>query len=577
MQNKEWLKSVLDEVADLALFQSPRRVDCSGVEDFVALEGEIIIESRKVTLRLVLDPSFPLVLPRFFLHPWNALGFIPHIDQRGYICFTDTEGLIFDRYRPVEIVEESFHRVIQVLTDGATGQNHADFVDEFNVYWGYLPNTVPVISLLDPTDEVESVIIAFAKNKPLCIARTRNEITEFFNNAEDLKYTFRKALYLPLKPGSLLVPPCPDGTFWTTEETQSLLLSNITDTNRVRLRKLAKKYSHVREYVIAMLPRPSGGEVLFGIAYEQTNKMHPLQKGGEARRLLPLLINRFDKTHIIRRGGGDVSLSGKRALLAGCGAIGGYIAFELARAGIQQLTLVDPDKLNPENTFRHVLGRQYWWNPKSEALRSAIELQLPYLRVTSFPRTIEQTLNDGTINLVSYDLVVLALGNPTVELEINEKLLEMQKHPPALFAWLEPLGIGGHVLLAGNTPDGCFECLYTPLTDDGTYLENRAAFAAPGQMFGQALSGCGSLYTPYGSVDAVRTAALAVKLSIDVLTGKERGNPLLSWKGDATLFNEKGFCLSRRFNATEDELYRQRYMYKNPRCRACGNRGGSDT
>ncbi len=260
----------------------------------------------------------------------------------------------------------------------------------------------------------------------------------------------------------------------------------------------------------------------------------------------------------------------KRVLLVGCGAVGGHLAFQLARAGVLNLTLVDHDTLIPENSFRHVLGRRYWNRRKVEALKEEIESELPYVQIAAVPNTIEKALEDGSIKLANYDLLVLAVGNPTVELEINERVHALRNGPAVVFTWLEPLGIGGHALLAGNAPDGgCFECLYTSSLGNVQFLENRAAFAAPGQSFGRALSGCGSLFTPYGAMDAAKTATIAARLAVDALTGKELGNPFLSWKGDATDFVAEGFRLSPRFSATEEDLRRHRYGYKSAQCRVC--------
>jgi hypothetical protein len=224
-----------------------------------------------------------------------------------------------------------------------------------------------------------------------------------------------------------------------------------------------------------------------------------------------------------------------------------------------------------------VLGRKYWGKPKAQALKEEVEALLPFVRVAPVVDTIEGALAAGTVDLANYDLVTVALGNPTVELEINARLHTIPDGPAAVFSWLEPLGIGGHALLTGNgSDDGCFECLYTPSEEEGI-VENRAAFAASGQAFGRALSGCGSLHTPYASMDALQTAALAARLAVATLTGSERGNPLLSWKGDASAFEAAGFQVSSRYGTTHEQLRDQRYSYHHPRCPVCAMRAARDT
>ena len=119
-------------------------------DDTAALEGEIVVAGRAATLRLVLDASFPLGLPRFFLRPWDALGVIPHVDRHGLVCYTDPEGLVLDRRRPVAVVECAFELAMGVLAEGVAGRNRADFADEWESYWRQLQGGVDVRSVLEP-------------------------------------------------------------------------------------------------------------------------------------------------------------------------------------------------------------------------------------------------------------------------------------------------------------------------------------------------------------------------------------------------------------------------------------------
>ncbi len=568
------LDLVLRAVQGLGLFQTPRRVPRAKDDNTAELEGEIVVAGREVTLRLVLDASFPLGLPRFFLRPWDALGVIPHVDRDGLVCYTDREGLVLDRRRPTAVVERAFDLAVGVLADGVAGRNHDDFADEWESYWRQLPGSIDTWSVLDPAGAARWVIVATGKEGWPWIADDEGDIAAFLNGQSvGGTLTRQRALYLPLASDPPLVPPRHDRPFWTAADARAALLPGLSDADRRRLPKLLKGRPRSREYVVAGLARPSGGTTLFGVRFDGVGQLHPLLDGATAERMAPLRLERLDRGYLVPRGGGDTGLGEKRVLLAGCGAVGGHFAFEIVRAGVLDLTIVDPDLLTPENTFRHVLGRRHWGQRKVEVLKGELEAELPYIRVRAVAATIEGALADGRVDLAGYDLVVLALGNPTVELAINERLHGLPNGPPAIVTWLEPLGIGGHALLAGNAPGGgCFECLYTSSDDNDEALESRAAFAAPGQPFGRALSGCGSLFTPYGSVDAARTAALAARLAVDTLCGKEVGNPLLSWKGDATAFDEAGFRVSPRYGFTGDDLHRLRYAHRTSRCPVCGVR-----
>src|SRR2546423_11086930 len=204
---------VLHAIEELGLFRAPRRIESTGFADAAVLEGEVSIAGHEVILWLVLDSPFPLTLPRFFLRPWDALGVIPHVDECGMVCFADPEGLVLDRHRPAQVVQEALERAVQVLTDGVVGRNHTDFADEFEAYWRQLPGIIASDSVLDPGDEVTRVIIATDEEKKhITVAGSENDLSAFYNGTDvGGKYLLQKALYLPLEAGMPVMPPRHDG------------------------------------------------------------------------------------------------------------------------------------------------------------------------------------------------------------------------------------------------------------------------------------------------------------------------------------------------------------------------------
>jgi molybdopterin/thiamine biosynthesis adenylyltransferase len=541
----------------------------------VAFQGQVQVEGEWVTVHVALDQRFPQSLPLIFLVPWNALGFIPHvIEQSGYICYAPQEGLLLDRRNPARIVEEALERAISTLTQGVRGDNRWDFVDEFESYWRRLYGSEEVLSCIEPNGDLREVIAAKlaggATERYLFLTDNVEAVRTCFDDSDLKSYTRRNALYVPLKEGTFIIPPQP-GTFWTVDHVREIVHANLSQKNSRTLEKLARKRK-IEEIVVLNLPRPSGGSVLFGIRYVGVENHHPLLQGGTARHQIPLVLDRRDKAYILPRGGANTRLQEKQLALIGCGSVGGFLAMELTRAGVLNLTLIDHDKLAQENTFRHVLGKEAWGMPKVEGLKKEIQSKFPYIRVRTIADSVEKALATGSFEPSEYALIVVALGDDTVSLYLNEVLYTRKNAPPVIFTWLEPYGIGGHALLVDNSDrKGCLECLFTPiLGDDESALHNRASFAASGQSFAKDISGCGSLFTPYGASDAVQTAVLASRLATNALLGDVNGSPLLSWKGNDRELSRAGFKLSDRYNLTEEELFEKRYDYYNPRCPVCG-------
>lgn len=539
---------------------------------FEGLEGYIVIEEREVLLRVVLPPSFPLELPLIFLGDYKSQEqVLPHVASFEQVCFQEDEGIILDSNRPLDLIEWSIDRAVEVVRAGLRKENLHDFVEEFEVYWGYLEGEV-IMNFFDPTAQSRELLLMHnTKDKVKCIAESNQYVTDFWR----LKQVWDKtvvytATYVVLPSSTVVTPPL-NRSFWSVEELQVIAESALEAMTGKQRRSLFENKKSKNGYILFALPRSSSGYSLFGIQYQSENGSHPLAISGKDApiRMKPFNIKHCEKSYLVPRGGGRKDLSSKKVLLIGCGSVGGHVAHELVRSGVLNLTLVDNDKLALENTFRHVLGKSKFGKNKAIALEEELSQKYPYVKVSSIDTKAEEAISEHKINLQDYDLMIVAIGSPTVELWLNEQLFLIERKVPAVFTWLEPLGIGGHALVVSPSHKGCFKCLYT--TENGDFhLVNRASFAAPGQNFSLSLTGCNNLFTPYGSLDASRTAGLAVKAAIKVLDNKLDSSELSSWKGEADDFLLQGFQLSDRYSLSEESLKIQRRLFAHQNCPTCG-------
>lgn len=533
-----------------------------------AVAGVATVGGKDMALAVGVNRRFPESLPIVFLSPWDALGFIPHVDEDGQVCYADGEGLVLDAEDPVGILVEATKRALDVLEDGVSGKNRRDFADEFRAYWLRVAKR-SLQSFIMPTATMRRITAYRKTDGYAFVADSDRDVLGYSSGDRAVlkSLTQRRALYVPLQPGSFVMPPAP-GRSWRTTDVRRIVQENLSQDNRRLLAKLGREWK-TEELVVLGVPRDRGGMTLIGLLFTGVQGGHPLLVGAAKDPPEPFRVERRDASYLLPRGGGDVELSRFRVLVGGCGSVGGFVALALPQAGITHLTLVDPDTLQAENIFRHVLGRSALEQPKVHALKAEIDRKYPYVTVTPHQAHIGQAIADGLVSLADFDLAIFALGNPTVELEMSRLLHVDGARTIIVFAWLESYGIGGHALLTRAGARGCFRCLYTPVLDGDAPLHNRAAFAAPGQSFGKDEVGCGSLYTPYGALDARRTADLAVRLALDGLTGREPRNAVLSWKGPPDEFEAAGFQVSARHLLTPDQLLEQRYAYIAPGCPIC--------
>ena len=559
-------------LADFRILDQPND-SFIGKSYLIAAEGSLLIKEKPARLQIGLDDRFPYGIPDVYLIPWNSLGNLPHIEHSGHICYTPMDEIVVDVQRPYDILEEGLKRAIKVVEDGLDGSNKMDFVDEFAAYWLSIEGAIAIDSYIEPDDTLREIVAARyeiknAKGDFLFVGDNDVAFATFYNSEKRDKLTHITAIYVPLPVNTIIEPI--DKSHLNPQTIRNKIISLLKPKERKILRRLARKYKS-EELVIFRLPRSTEGEVLFGLLFRGVHNQHPLMDGGRAEETIPLVIKRLDRSFLLPRGGANRSLHGKKVALIGCGSVGGNLAFHLVQSGILNLTLIDNDILRPENLFRHRLGKNYIRKFKAEALQEELSRNFPFVSISALNLGFEDAIDKGLIVLNNFDLLIFSIGSDISSLRINTRLFQ-QKTPPVIYTWLEPYGIGGHVLVTKNEEhSGCFQCLFTQVpADESQQLENRASFADPGQIFTKDIAGCANRFTPYSSLDSDRTALLAIRIAVQIILGKTKGNRLFSWKGESDNFKNEGFRISSRYAGYDISVEETGIPYSSTNCPICG-------
>lgn len=532
------------------------------------------IEGKDVVLHVGLTRSFPFSLPVIYLYPVNSLGYIPHVSKMGIVCYTQGTGQYIEYELPHAIIEEALRRAIHTLKKGLIGSNKKDFLDGFAEYWGQLPNTNFFNSVLNPGLSLKEIALTTASHKGKTyrfIGESKDSIIEF--SKQFYHESFDSALYIPLSNIVDFRPPAFD-KFWSLDEVHQVINEHATEEIREELQQLVKtKKVKEKKLIVFGLPRYAGGFSLFGIFFTGLKNKHPLLPNSKVGGLHPISFRRLDKEYLFPRGGSSKQLDGKKVAVIGCGSVGGHIAIEMAKAGVLNLTLIDADILNYDNVLRHALGNDDVGSLKVEGLKRDLEKNVPFVKVRALGNSFENLILTKQILLDQFDMLIFATGEPTTNLFANNLLHQIDNPPKAIFTWLDPYGIGGHAFLQENSTENvCLKCLYQVEENE---LRNRVSFAEPGQNFLKDISGCGSLFTPFSSLDAIKTAEIAVRLCLESLAN-ETGNQLRSWKGDSKSFLDAGYFLSPRYSLPHEELNQQSALLANKNCSICKSKSKSE-
>lgn len=539
-------------------------------------------EYGSLTVTLSLPEEFADKLPEISVNRTSLPRKIPHLEKTGKVCIAGTTGLLLDAGNPRGIVAESLQRAKAILIEGLSGRNKDDLVTEFLAYWneGAMARLWSICAMSEEPRVIQKVRLQRQgrKQTTTLFADSAQEAKEWASNIGWGMDAISEAFFLPLS--HAFNPPDFDETLSVTEALEIIRSAANEDTwdsfrswiNTTRLPAtvlLSLPLLMEKEHVLVgiRLPADSGKALKKAQNGFRPGKVPPSRQltFSQHEPVGRLAVDRFDDQYLLYRGGATLPLLSETVVIVGCGSVGSYIAQYLAAAGVGHLKLVDPDVMKSENVHRHLLGASFVGWDKTVGIKTTLGTSFPHLKIEHREVLIEALLKDEPKFIADASLIVFALGDETLELRLNNVLGD---EVPQVHAWVDPLGLGGHVLATGVSGGaGCYKCLFENDPEQGLF--NQASFAAPGQQFQRAFAGCAGTFTPFANADAARTAIEAVRLVCDILTLKERENVLISWRGDDGDFTSLGFALSSRGKMFHNGERRRETGFSKAGCTDC--------
>lgn len=524
--------------------------------------------------------TFPYTLPDVFIK-YTAASHL-HVETNGKVCLTDQSSLLIDPDRPVQLVLDCLELAEQSLSIASDSPKYSEELKkEFLSYWGLQKTKIICFSIFRIPKEERLIqefplFPLFPSDNTLLLTNTIYDANCYlcdvlgFGPQAEVKKPAAQALVIRLKKESVLPSP------FKRYDWSSIMLYISTNTDRETYHEFLEQTSpSVRRHtlnIVFILP-DANADILFGVKVLFINAHRMPMKASRTNHVWQVNIIRNDYDFLLSRGGASPSLKDKKVLLLGCGSVGGFIANNLCQMGITQMDLLDKDVFTSENVYRHFMGyealRRAGNKFKADLLGNTLTDKYPFLDIDSLnykDRSVEEVILAHPERLSQYDLVISALGEPTINLAINQLLIEHGIQTPFIVCFNEPYGVGGHVVTANFSQESCLRCYYSDVVD-GTLRPFLGSLVAPGQDFKKSLSGCSSSFVPYSTLDSQQTAIYAVRKSVDVLTRKLTKNDFFTWRGDPTLLESQGFIVSGYFHSTTVPD-----KFQNPACPICKRR-----
>ncbi len=456
---------------------------------------------------------------------------LAHVGYDGFVCVSDNQGLSLNPKRRPEIVAFTVLATFDLLEkwDSDAAANTVEFFNELEGYWLGLPDSVRARTTfeVDGTDRLLVGYLKPEKGTPKWYVTEREGKSPLAFDTKGL--ASHRALYVHL-PEPLAPPVYPNKL---GPEFIEAVLARMTATQHALWEQLVgpSKNGPKRLVLLVSVPRAAGGLSLVGTMFgAKAGKLDPTAG------VTPLTVRRHTPTYMCERGGASLDLLDKHVVVLGCGAVGAVVADLLASTGIGRLTLVDGDNYSEDNVFRHIIDPCFIDVPKVIGLGFEFKRRYPGIRVTEVANWAQEWLK--TANFDDIDAVVFAFGLPTLERSFCQAIRSKAKRRiPMLFTWLEPLDLGGHSVVTWIDEPGCLDCLYRD--DEGQEsLQGRTAFLEPNQAVSKNLTGCSSIFVPYGALQSRRTALMAAEHLLSALTVP--GPSYRYWVGDGRIAAEQG-------------------------------------
>lgn len=246
-------------------------------------------------------------------------------------------------------------------------------------------------------------------------------------------------------------------------------------------------------------------------------------------------------------------LSGLKAIVIGCGALGCVVALELVKAGVPWIGLVDHDSLEPGNVVRHVQGMDDVGQNKATSLEARLYKTNPSVEIKVLDDNALEAILDPDTSAIfqEADVWIDTTGGPGVAPFLGAKAYELGKPLASIFItygarhaalFLSDPGIGISL--------GDIETTFKQLGEKSTDPLLKAAYndlwgEPEGEMV-RTSPGCYDVTFPAAGYDITFCAAYLTKaLSTALLRGGWHGlvlsNPKNPWEeGLRVVWTDRG-------------------------------------
>ena len=476
---------------------------CPGLEDSTS-KAIILVSSES-------QFDFPHIMMREITN--NDLPFLPFGKYR-YICLHEEGSVVFSLQTYEEKIIDEVEQLIKLMSLSPI-EVEKEYQKEFLYYWNQVANETD-IELYLGNIHVFSKLNVYNKEKTfrylsddvnLTDIDKRNKKDRIWQNRADIS-----AFFIPIIDSRGILPPTKDHKWGITEIKEVLCgkrIGHISHESYEQLKGQTVKYNII-DLVFSMDCNSLPVTFSARITCKNSKEKPLLQKVLEdCVSVQELYSKRQDYYYLNKCIGNQCFADRKKVLLVGVGSLGSYVANELVKNGLNQITIYDGDVLHPENFMRWAYGGILKHHNKADAIKTLLEFVHPEIHILSNAKNLDESELVDQAN--QYDYIIFTVGSSDVQLNMNRALKKCGCKAHTIFAWLEAGGLDSHILSVSYDKPGCFECLFT--TPEGRMTNNKANKHSDDVDDNILIrNGCGGTRAPYGTAVLLRTVSSLLEL-----------------------------------------------------------------
>ncbi|MDT8448051.1 MAG: ThiF family adenylyltransferase [bacterium] len=480
------------------------------------------------------------------------VGYIPHVDENCLVCPWEDELIDGSILQPHELIIDTVHKALEVVETGVRGENYEEFSREFVDYWRQLYSSTDIVDeglyFALPCMQRGTLISvkAYRKDNRILSFILPSTQTPIVENIEAVwgqplaEYPAQLIRFTPKK-----LPPY---HFPAEEILPAVMVRNLDLIDWLDLKlNLAPE-----PFYLLFSQRFKGTDYLLGWRVTPPQKRLHGSMGKRNAFGLPLL--KIDAVRVLAR---DIGLSRlekrtegvhrsnriEKLAIIGLGSIGSNLLGLLRFMPIQSVTLVDKDRLKPENVPRHILGIAQCGQNKATAMADFVRSTMPHTKVEAISGCIGEFLGKNPEAFSGATACVLATGERAITKFV---LSQMEQHGikcPVVILFVEPFLLGAHCLCFSKPDLILFEKLHDK---QGFYFGNTI----PPEEYIQEESryrlnegGCQGTFAPFSGRDINAFLSKVFSRIMDCCHGQKE--QLICWKWAGSPSGNRAFEASR--------------------------------